>query len=1511
MLKSIKKSFTFLMAFAAGLFMLLMLLFILIQIPAIQTLIVKGITQYISKEIKSTISIGKVDFALFNNVSVNDVLIKDLNNDTLFSAKRISAGIRRLSLKKGIIKFGKITVVEPVLALITDSSGVMNLTWYLSILSTQKDSASLISPLFYINQIDIRDGRFSLINRTGPPTKLPVDFNNLRISGINGIAENLRVQNDSTSMDIYNLGFQERTGFVVKKMSSSLILHNQNIIFNKVSMLCDSSIINATHIKILADSAASFKRFLQEVKLDIGLEKSLISSNELKYFLPFMKDFNESFWLSGKVTGTISELNGKNIYLSYKDETNLDCDFDLSGLPDIENTFIFLEINDFRSISRDIEQIDIPGKGKILLPEVLRKLGVVSFSGTFTGFTTDFVTYAKINTNKGLISTDLSMRPDGDKRFRIKGFMKGSDIDLGSITGNEKLFGKLTIGTNVDGYTDSFKTFAANLTGTIDSVEINNYTYRNIALNGYFTDKTWDGNITIEDKNIHMDLLGMFDFSNDLPEFDFTLNLQKAKLYNLFIDKTDTSSAASMLITANFKGNNIDNIDGEIKVLNSNFRKFNNNLEIYDFSLKAFSENNKPSIILRTDFVDVTLNGHYNFSALGGVIKGAMAALIPSKYGKPVLTQNQGQNNFVYEIKLKNTDKLNLFLRTGMLIAENSFVTGSFYPDSAMSLTAMARTFAISNFVFRDLSIEANYKDTLANVNIRSSYLDLSGLSDLKDLSVNLAAKPDNFNIRLNWDNKEKIQNRGSFEASGLFTGHSNGKGKTLLNVDLLPGEVYVRNELWSIYPAHILVDSTTIKINNFNIRNKENYFLINGAVSDNVSDTLSMKFNGINISPLNNLYEKKLKNDPNMIHLALGGILNGTIKLSDIYKNFMFESDIHINNFTLLESQYGEIKVISVWNNDRKVAEITANNDFNGNRMFDINGNYNPKTKKVDLIAKADKLPIDILNPLLKMFASGITGTASGIVNFSGELSKPYLTGALWAENGTIKIDYLQTKFKFTDSIRFDKSGIKFNNIQARDEKGNSLFVNGTVFHKSFKDFAVDLTLRTNDCMVLNTKEKDNELFYGTAYASGVTTIKTAGPLLKFDISAKTGKNTKFFIPLNTGLSVTEHNYITFIDSKEPENKSENIKPGTTVAGPAATGMEIAFDLEVTPDAEVQLIMDPRAGDIIKGSGTGNLNISLDRKGVIKIYGDYVIDKGDYLFTLGNIINKSFSVEHGGKVIFNGDVSDADIDIKAIYKTKASLYDIMPEDEQLKKSIPVECQLLLTGKLFNPVVGFDIYLPTADEKTRSYLKSMINSEEEMSRQFLFLLVMNRFYSDISSQVSTGSMGSTTVGVTTMEMVSNQISNWLSKISNDLDVGVAYRPGSTDIPNSQELEVALSTQILNDKVKINGNFDVAGNRPTTPGTGTTSGYNSITGAFDIEYSINDKIKLKFFNRSNDNFYIDNGIQYTQGIGLFFRQDFNKLKDLFKRPAKSDMKKPARTTLVNQPEVKKDTIATKK
>jgi hypothetical protein len=1490
MFKFIKKSLKYLII-AVGITILFpTVLYLFLQLPYVQTFMVKRIADHFSDELKSSITVGKINYKFFNKLIINDLLIKDQNYDTLLYSKEVSVVIKSLNLKGNSFRLGSVILIRPEISLVKDTSGLMNISWYLDRLKKSNDTLRNAKGSFSIDKIDIRDASFSVVNRGAAASKSKINFNDLDFSRINGIIENIKSEEDTISFYIYNLSFREKSGFAIKKMSSSVLLAKQQFTLSTTYLNCDSSIINISKLTIKADSADSFRNFTEDIRLDLKLEKSLLSTSELRYFSAIPDEINESLWLSGRIYGTISELRGRNIQMSYRDYTSLDCDFDLSGLPKIDNSFIYIGVNSLSTNAKDLEKIFIPGRGNIILPEILHNAGNISFDGSFTGFTTDFVTYGKFKTKNGTIRTDISFRPEESKRYRIKGLITGSDIDLGVLTGKPELLGKLSIRANVDGFAYSFKKFEANLTGEIDSIEINNYKYRKIALNGLFTDKTWDGSINIADKNIKLDLLGMFNFKNKLPEFDFNMNLSEANLYNLNIDKQDTSARLTILLTSNFRGTNIDNLDGEIRLLNSNYTKYGNTLEMNDYSLKTYIENNKPVLSLRTDIADADIRGYYNFAAIGELVRTSLESIMPSKFPPTAKKKNLKKNNFSFEINFKNTDRINKFFRTGILLADKSYLRGSIFTDSIINISGNSASLSVMSNVIKDFTFNATLSGSELSADINSSELSLIRQTDLNGFSMSLKTKPDNFIFTTGWDNKDNDQNKGIFIARGKIEKSSPTSSNSKLFISIDSTDIITGGSRWKISGSSVAVDSSAIEFNKLYLTSKERYYMIDGKVSANPADTLYFGFKGIEITPLNYLVGNQNVNDPNRILYNFRGSASGKILLNNVYNDLLLESDLAINEFSVLNSQFGTIYIRSALNKNKKIIDIKASNNLSGVKMLDIVGFYDRDMRKLDLNATATKLPVDALNPLLKIFASGISGSASGKVNFTAQQGRIILKGALMAENTTMKIDYLQTRFKMNDTIRFDKEGIKFNNIKLTDEKGSTAVLTGTVYHKSFKDYTADLVVniaRPNECLVLNTKPKDNEMFYGTAYASGLTTIKARQGALSFDISARTGKNTKFYIPLTSGLSVSEYSFISFV-SADSLNQARILKQkdslNTSLFVSNPTIMDINFDLEVTPEAECQLIFDSRLGDVMKGRGSGDLNINLSPKGEFTIFGDYIIEEGEYLFTLGSIFNKNFTVENGGKIMFNGVMDNAELDMKAIYKLKTTLQPIL--GEEFTDRVDVQCQLNLTGKLFNPVVGLNIELPNADEQTKAYVRNYISTEEELSRQFLYLLVMNSFYTDPSKSNSTNTSSSSGAGtsamaVTTTEMLSNQLSNWLSQISNDVNIGFNWRPGTKDI-NSQDVEVALSTQILNNKVVINGNFDYRGIG------GATDNPNQLTGDFDAEVKLTEKLRLKVFNRFN-NEYSGKG-PYTQGIGVFFKEDFDKFSDLFHKKVKSDMKK---------------------
>jgi len=385
------------------------------------------------------------------------------------------------------------------------------------------------------------------------------------------------------------------------------------------------------------------------------------------------------------------------------------------------------------------------------------------------------------------------------------------------------------------------------------------------------------------------------------------------------------------------------------------------------------------------------------------------------------------------------------------------------------------------------------------------------------------------------------------------------------------------------------------------------------------------------------------------------------------------------------------------------------------------------------------------------------------------------------------------------------------------------------------------------------------------------------SGPLrnIVMDVTATTATNTSINFPLSTEGKLDEYQFITIINKEEnlqdaPENEDYKVD---------LSGLQINFDLTVTPDAEVQIVFDPKLGEKIRGRGNGNLDMKFNTDGSFLMYGDYTIEKGSYLFTLQSLINKDLTIESGGNIRWNGDPFDATIDIVANYRTKASLSDLYGTGDEASSKIWVNDRITMTGKLMRPDVKYDIYLPDADESTRMSLNSAISSSEELNKQFIALLTLNRFVPSTNrtgqSQTNTTSpVYTSAAGVNASEFLTNQLSHWLSQINNDVDVDINYR--SDRVLKSEEVQVALSTQLFNDRLTIGGSVDVATNA-------AVSASDNIVGEFDLDYKItkNGKFRIKTYNHINNDLLYESST-YIQGLGFFYKEEFNTLGELLRR-----------------------------
>jgi hypothetical protein len=513
----------------------------------------------------------------------------------------------------------------------------------------------------------------------------------------------------------------------------------------------------------------------------------------------------------------------------------------------------------------------------------------------------------------------------------------------------------------------------------------------------------------------------------------------------------------------------------------------------------------------------------------------------------------------------------------------------------------------------------------------------------------------------------------------------------------------------------------------------------------------------------------------------------------------------------------------------------------------------------------------------------SNLHGDATGHAKIHGTPDNILINGALEGLNAGLTIDYTQVSYSFTDTVYFKGDTIDFDNITIYDIYKNRGTFDGTIVHQNFQNMIYNLRRSSSKIMAMNTSARNNEQFFGQVIANGRLDITGRGKRVNLNGTGTTLLGTNVNISLDYESDIEQYDFIQFVNTRKEERK-EFVFPKRN-----DSDFNLSLTIRATPEAKAQLIYNSQIGDVIKAQGEGILMFGMDKEGNVTLSGNYTVDRGDYLFTLKNVINKRFTIDQGGTLIWSGDPYNAVVDINAVYKLKASLYDLLVDSYKKvyqNQRIPVECKIKLTEDLSNPNIKFEIDFPTIEQSIVDEVQQFFSTEEEMNKQILSLLVLGKFYTPEYMRGTYEAQNPNLIGTTASELFSNQLSNWLSQISNNVDIGLNYRPGN-QITND-EIELALSTQMFNDRVTINGNV---GNNVNPNSTNN----NQLVGDFDINVKLipSGKIEFKAYNRANNNLIYETA-PYTQGVGFTFKEEYNtfgellqKLESLFKRKKKKE------------------------
>ncbi|MGB0882091.1 MAG: translocation/assembly module TamB domain-containing protein [Vicingaceae bacterium] len=1434
-----------------------------------QTTLVRQYIKSLSKKLGNKITVGNVNVSLINKVILTDLYVEDLHQDTLLYAKRLVVEVDEFSLENKKIILGDVALNNTFFNLKKyKNDSTNNLSFIINHFATSDTTKS--SWEFGMTNLELVNTKFNYNDEHFEEIPFGVDYKHIGLSYLDLSLSNISLISKGVDCKINKLNFYEKSGFQVDDFESEFNISPSGIIAQNLKVKTPYSSIDG-NVTFLTDDYAGLANFIEDVNIKSYFENTKVDFKDLCFFAPTLYCLNKSLVFSGEIKGRINNLKGRKLDILIDDGTRFNGSADISGLPSSHDMFMYVKVKELITTKEKIESIPLYPFIKetfIKLPNNFRHLGTLRFSGNFTGFYHDFVAYGKLKTSLGNVSTDVSLKlNDGNPHY--KGRIITNHFNMGRFFEMKNDLGDITMNVDVDGEGFTKNELNASLKGNIEQVVVKGYEYNNVEVKGDFKEQIFAGFLAVKDENVSFDFDGKIDLSKKVPEINFISNIENAKLgkLNLVKSKKKLKTRFSTQLEVNLKGKTADEIVGTVQLNNSRYHDKLDSILIEKLLVTSKLDGYKKNITVTSDVLDANLTGEFKFNEIANYISDFMGHYIPiQKENKKALASLPNDVNF--NIDFHNTEIISKLFLGGVKISDNAKFNGGYKAkEHRLTLTGSSEIIDVFGTEIRNFEFNGQANDDLLSLNVDAEQIYSNDSLYIDNFNINSVAGGDSALTNILWvNNKVSTKNEGDITLKTNFNSYSNISNK------IVDSYVYVSDSLWSVNPLNeIIIDTNYFTVNDFKIFSSTQSVNVNGTLSDNSDEQLNLLFKDLNLLTFKRLIPEKIIN--------LKGVVNGSTSVKSKEGAILLNSNLSFNQFEINSYLIGDGIVQSEWSNAKESLKLNGKFYRSQIPTLSFGGFYYPmkEEESLDLNLELFQTELSMFDNYTKEFLDNFNGQADAFVTLTGSFKEPSLKGELNLNNTGFTVKYLNAHYRTPFCrVNIEPDMISFDNVEFIDEKGSVAHANGTVYHEWFKDWSVGVGLDVNNFLALNTKEEDNGLYYGKAFVSGLVDISVYNNQLGIDVNVITEKNSVLNIPLADGEELEENNFIEFISHDTTEIALEEDVD--------LSNIEMNFDLEITPDAEVRLIFDDQIGDVMRATGSGNINLQITKDGDLDMFGNYVVKDGDYLFTLQNVINKRFDLEEGGTISWNGSPYDAEIDLTAIYRTRARLYDLLANidtNEVYKKRIPVDLKLEMKDKMMNPNISFDIDLPTADSDTKSKVRSVlyVSSQEEniqeLNRQVFSLLVLRSFLppSGTESTYNRTGVGSTT----SSELLSNQLSNWLSKMSNDFDIGVNYRPG--DELSSEEYELALSTQFFNDRLILDGNLGYSDKGNVSNEAQNT---NNLIGDISVEYKItkDGKLRVKAFNTSNQFSLIETNSPYTQGVGFSYREEYDTNKEFW-------------------------------
>lgn len=1436
-------------------------IFVAVQLPAVQTWLGHRLADYLSNEWDTEVSIGSIDIDLWSKLNINEVYIEDHRGDTLGYVRSLSVNNYTFDRHTGNVVVNDIALEDPYFNLVRPQGETfLNYKFLVDYFGGSKDSTASES-IVILKRVKLNKGRFNYINENrAVKDYYGIDWNHFMLKGIELDVENFYMQGDSVHATINHMAAHEKTGFSLLEMSNELIVSGGDIHMN-------NAIIRTAHSEIQGDlnfifnSIDDIDYFEERVKMNHHFEHAVILMDELAYFSYELRGFNQLVTLSGNVRGTVASLKGRDIEISLNKNTRFKGNFEMEGLPEIDQTFISMDIKELTSNKRELDQIQIPPFDTLhylKTPNNFGTLGQMTYKGNFTGFINDFVSYGTISTAIGNVRTDISLKEDTTiNDYRYNGGLSLEGFNLGKFYDSQSI-GAITADLTVQGKGLELKKVDATFEGDIAGLEANGYNFTNIHADGEFRHKAFSGDFTINDPNVSIDFTGSIDFTKTLPLLYFDSQIYHLNLKAINILPEYDYSSVSGNVSVKSEGFEIDKFVGEIILDDITYCALDRDYGISNLTLTS-ARIGEPTITLESDIAKAEIVGEFDVKEIGASMVEIASKIIPS-FNPPV--RNHRTQDFVMNLRILDFTQISEVFLPELQIAPNTTIRMVVdEPGSYFETIIISDEIKFGENKIESLTLDIRRPDESFYITATADNFGVGGDLEFPSPAIDARTERDTVYTALVWG-------EGREEHSGDINGKLTVRDYNRYDFTFGKSQLVIKNQEWNFKErSTVSMDSTDFSVRTFELYNNSQKIRAEGLMNHDPLSNLRIELENFDLSSINAFAG---------IDTKFYGIVNGTANVRDVYNEMIFTNNTQLTAFKINDYSIGDLDILSIWDQNSKQLRIDGalQKDMeNGNVIsrytpVSFAGYYRPKDPQspLDMTATINQLDLSFINAFMSPGVLDIAGYASGTMAITGTPDAPQMRADALLKDASVFIHYLNTKYYIEEKIGVYPDMFTFDHIRVHDEEGRKGFLTGTMLHENFGDWNFDITVDMEDPMLaLNTDEELNSLYYGKAYATGSVNIYGYEDKLEFDIALKSEKGTELSMPMGSSGEQSFESFIRFVNPNDTiEEDPLNL-----------SGIKLNLQLEITPEAQFQIIFDESVGDIMKGSGKGHISMEINNLSSFNMYGLVELVRGDYLFTLKNLINKEFTINPGGTIAWYGDPFGGELNIDAVYKVSASLYDLIPDPSyQNGQRVPVNLIMNLNEKIFNPTIEFGIELPTVDQVTRSRVDAIISTEQERNRQAFALLVLRRFVSP--PNVTSDHNSTNALAANSTEFLSSQISNWLSQISDDFNLGFNYSPGD-DISN-EEIALALSTQLFNERLALSSNVGVSRNTGSAAGAQNTT---NLIGDLRLEYKITPegKIRLVVYNESNDFRMADTQqAPYTQGVGVIYRQDFDNFNE---------------------------------